>query len=226
MHGLLACEEDLEQLRAGFIRLVCGWMRRKTAVPGSVLLVVFLFVLPAAQCATRIVSQGVAPELRGQILREQVLRESADPCLGFRWRLVADPAHPGWPARMVMVDDGRHSDAYRVAAAVIPSMVPGSAGNSSSAIIYAGDPVTVDQDTGVLRARFQAVALEAAGVGQPLRVRLAVQSDRRLRANSVVTSLGPIISVVATEVGRAVWRFASSASPATDASQAVEGEQP
>jgi flagella basal body P-ring formation protein FlgA len=66
-------------------------------------------------------------------------------------------------------------------------------------VIRAGDRVTVDQETQVLHARFQAVALESAAVGQRMKVRLGTGT------HSAQGLDGTVIAVLATAAGQAQW---------------------
>jgi len=66
-------------------------------------------------------------------------------------------------------------------------------------VIRAGETVTVNQQTPLLRAHFQAVALESATIGQRMHVRLGdgTHSARALD--------GTVIAVIATAVGQTQW---------------------
>ena len=157
-------------------------------------------------------------------VRERVLREMTDPCLGLHWQLVVNSAHPGWPARMVLLEpngreatnrafdsgrtkstspDGSPADAGAAGKVEIARRI--SAAQKLPTVIQAGDQITLDQDSSVVTARLQAVALESARAEQPLRVRLIVNVDRQFGSNSVLTSRGPILTVVATGNHRAHW---------------------
>ncbi len=74
-------------------------------------------------------------------------------------------------------------------------------------VIRAGDTVTVDQQTPLLRARFQAVALESAAVGQRMHVRLGdgTHSARALD--------GAVIAVIATAAGQTQWLAGEGVKP-------------
>src|SRR5258708_4882301 len=49
----------------------------------------------------------------------ELRREIADPCLGSRWQLTVDPAHPGWPGHLVLVasGEGQRRNGTRIGAA-------------------------------------------------------------------------------------------------------------
>jgi hypothetical protein len=75
-----------------------------------------------------------------------------------------------------------------------------------SMAIRAGDRLTVDQDSQTLRARFGAVALESAGIGQQVRVRLIMGNGLRLGKNVELTAPGPVVPVTVTGPGSAQWQ--------------------
>jgi len=134
----------------------------------------------------------------------RVLREVTDSCLGLRWRLVVDPAHPAWPGRMVLLD--RMDIVERKVASADRVRVSEPTIN----VIRAGDRVVVIQDSGIVRARLQAIAIESAATGQTLRVRLIGNDSRWYTATPLVASSGPVISVVATGAGIGQWNSTSN----------------
>ena len=144
--------------------------------------------------------------------KPQAGQQLIDPCLGSHWQMVLNPAHPGWPGRLVLLDPKdrnsiRHNDhtgeraSEEMEAAVqSPGLLEENQSVSklaSPVTIRIGDHVTVDQQSEVMQARFQAVALESAGVGQRLLV--------RLNAGANSQRSGPVIPVLATGAGRAKW---------------------
>jgi hypothetical protein len=184
---------NLKNLAAGLL-LLCSW-------PLAAL-------KPAA-------SQPAGPqmriEVRGQALEASYpqtrngtqapsLREIVDPCLGTRWQLVADAQHPERPRRLVLVNSG----VYRVsnpspAGSVPPSVSLREASPVALPVIRAGDRITVLQQTSILRARLQAVALESGAAGQTLRVRLLGGAD------TLTGNQGTVVDVRAMQAGEAVW---------------------
>ena len=148
-------------------------------------------------------SVWAAPIALRDTARGEIRREIADPCLGFHWRLIADPAGQGRPGRLVLLGQngttagGSVSEAHTVLAPVA------SAPDSASVIIRAGEHVVVDQDTGVVRARLNAIALESAASGQRLRVRLIVGPG--LSRNAELTAPGPVVSALALGAGEVRW---------------------
>jgi len=177
-------------------------MRYRSCYPVAALTLALSLFAPAsvlAQTAHIVASQEAAPALRGHLLHEAI-----DPCLGKRWQWIADPLHPEWPSRLVLADSDRES---QKAAPASESVAPSQRTQPTSfaPVIRAGEIVTVRQETGAVRAQLQALALEAARTGQPLRVRLLVTSDRSAGMNFVLTSAGPVVTVVATARGEAQW---------------------
>jgi hypothetical protein len=74
-------------------------------------------------------------------------------------------------------------------------------------VIRAGDTVTVDQQTPLLRAHFQAVALESAAAGHRMRVRLG-DGTRSVRGLD-----GTVIAVIATAAGQTQWLSGEGVQP-------------
>jgi hypothetical protein len=107
-----------------------------------------------------------------------------DPYSGDRWLLVRDPSHPGGPGRLLLVSAVRRGP-----------LNPGHAGPEIEApapLIRPGDRVVVEENTPVVEARLEAVALGPAQPGSTFNVRLAVG--------------GRVVRVVAVGPGRAVFQ--------------------
>jgi len=127
-----------------------------------------------------------------------------DPCLGFRWRLIVDPSYPSRPGRLVRLDQNNRDDRSRGLSAHDLSLRETAAATSVlPLVIRAGARVVVDQETGAVRARLNAVALESAALGHRLRVRLVLGPG--MGRNAEATSPGPVISVSATAAGVVSW---------------------
>jgi predicted secreted protein len=119
----------------------------------------------------------------------ELLREIDDPHNGDRWLLMRDDKHPGGPGLMVLAATAR--------------MGPGDPGNPSSSIqvgpevstpapiIRVGDRVIVEENTAIVEARLEAVAMGPALAGVPFNVRLSIG--------------GRVVRAVATTPGRAVF---------------------
>jgi len=161
------------------------------------------YVTALAQSSSAQIEPGVEPGT-------QVSREWVDPCLGSRWQLKVNPAHPSWPGRVMLVDAGGGGSSIRAPKRWLPKADSANARGTvwaalstptdlSPPVIRSGDRVVVDQRSKVMQAHFQAVALETAGVGERLRVRISTSG------NAQNTSRGPVISVQATGVGQAQW---------------------
>lgn len=171
-----------------------------------------LLLLPAAKLAAfgpaasqmLIEVRGQAPEAShpqiSSVTRGPLQREIVDPCLGTRWQLIADTQHPERPGRLVPVDF-RLLRAASARPRESPSapISPPAATLAAPPIIRPGNRITVTQQTSILRARFQAVALESAAAGQTLRVRLLGGSD------TLTGNQGTVVDVRAVQAGEAVW---------------------
>jgi len=101
----------------------------------------------------------------------QVVREIDDPHSGARWLLLRDPEHPAGPGRLVLL--GGAADLAAEAAPLRP-------------VIRSGDRLIVEENTAVVEARLEAVALGPAAPGSAFRVRLTI-GGRVARA----VALGP-----------------------------------
>jgi len=116
-----------------------------------------------------------SPQAAGATSPGRAVREIDDPSSGLRWFLVRDGGHPGGPGRLV------------------PVKPLGSGGGPGAAlplpVMRAGDRVRVEEHSDLVDAVLEAVALESAAAGGPLRVRLRIG--------------GRVVKVIALEPGRA-----------------------
>ena len=95
----------------------------------------------------------------------KLIRESDDPTTGDRWLLLRDSSHPGGPGRWVLSSPGPGSAGTRQ---------PGIAPAAPSPVIRPGDRLIVEQNSALIRARLEAVALGSAVPGSILNVRLQI----------------------------------------------------
>lgn len=112
-----------------------------------------------------------------------IVREIDDPPTGHRWVLERNPSRPGGPGLLVPADGRRVIGAQGSVAAEL--------------VIRPGDHIIVEQNTRILDARLEAVALNAAPAGSPLQVRLVI-GGRVLHA----LALGPGRAQLVPEDGR------------------------
>jgi hypothetical protein len=138
----------------------------------------------AANHAPRILlSSSELPPAYGEIVRE-----IDDPHTGARWLLMLDPTHPGGPGRLLLV--GGFRPEYRPSQPGVEPPRP---------VIRAGDRLIVEENTAVVEARLEAVALGPAVIGSPL--------DARLKIG------GNVVRVVALAPGRAAFQSQTEARP-------------
>jgi hypothetical protein len=123
----------------------------------------------------------------------EILREIDDPATGDRWLLVRDTDDPGGPGRMVLAARGQ-------------SVPAGSARGRTSAVraavlpvIRAGERVIVEENTPIVEARLEAVALVPAQAGSVFKARLQIG--------------GKVVRVVALGPGRAAFVHQIGAQP-------------
>jgi hypothetical protein len=189
------------------VRKIRGSFQRKRLLAFLIRVLLLGGIIPGG----RIAHAGMPADEGGGQFRGEFRKEITDPCLGQHWRLVIDPGRPGWPGRLILVNQKAQSDKQggnRAQTGSDHAVLAGSGPDMQSMTIRAGDRVTVDQDSGLLNARFEAVALESARVGERLRVRLTMAGDGRQRLNPNRTAPGPIILVTATGSDLAQWTVA------------------
>jgi len=97
-----------------------------------------------------------------------VLRQIEDPSTGDLWLLVRDPSRPAGPGRLVLARQQMKT----------PRAISSGPAQPLSAVvrplIHTGDALTVEEHTGVVDARLEAVALEPAVKGARLKARLKI----------------------------------------------------
>ena len=120
----------------------------------------------------------------------KLIRESDDPTTGDRWLLLRDSSHPGGPGRWVLSSPGPGSAGTRQ---------PGIAPAAPSPVIRPGDRLIVEQNSALIRARLEAVALGSAVPGSILNVRLQIG--------------GGVFRAVALGPGRAAFEPAGGIEP-------------
>jgi hypothetical protein len=110
----------------------------------------------------------------------EVVREIDDPHTGDRWLLEPNLTHPEGPGRLVRLVGTGPGAGDRA------GVVSSRNGAALVAVIRAGDRLIVEENTAVVEARLEAVALGAAAPGSTFNVRLRI-GGRVLRA----VALGP-----------------------------------
>jgi hypothetical protein len=109
----------------------------------------------------------------------EIVREIDDPNSGARWLLERNPDHPGGPGLLVLVESGRNP-VRQDQSGFEPS------GVDPRTVIRAGDRLIVEENTPVVEARLEAIALGTAVLGSVLEARLKI-GGRVVRA----VALGP-----------------------------------
>jgi hypothetical protein len=119
-----------------------------------------------ASTATVLISSGTAAlAVRPEQAGDELIREIDDPHSGARWLLYRDQAHPAGPGRLVQARTGQIPASH---------LDHGRAGLRPQPSIHAGDRVVLEEDSPVVSARLQAVALNMADKGSRVRVRLQI----------------------------------------------------
>lgn len=96
-----------------------------------------------------------------------VLRDIYDPSSGARWLLVRDPAHPGGPAKLLLLGASA-APVDRIPGTRIPSR------DSLIPAILAGDEITLEVHSGAADGWLEAVALNPARLGASVQVRVKI----------------------------------------------------
>ena len=114
----------------------------------------------------------------------EVLRQIEDPSTGALWLLVRDPSHPAGPGRLVLARQQMKTTQRAISGGAVQ---PLSA--AVRPVIHTGDVLTVEEHTGVVDARLEALALEPAVMGAHFKARLKIG--------------GKVVRAVAVSQGRA-----------------------
>jgi hypothetical protein len=179
--------------------------------------------IPSANCLLPPGRTEVRAEVRADAENGILVKDILDRCLGSRWQLVVDSRHPAWPGKLILINSGdghgsasggeRRSPEFEATAASSATLpVPRDSSDRLSSpalplVIRSGDRVTVEQNTHVLHALLEAVALESGQVGQRIRVRLISEAD----AHQGI--FGTIISAVVTGAKQARWAEEGRSTP-------------
>ncbi len=165
-------------------------------------------------CAQGVTGQGAGVEAASPLvppaalqpeaqIQSDIFREIDDPSSGDCWLLLRDRNDPGGPGRWVLekrsVGRLRRPWGSRSTTATPPgSTVSPGAGAAAARVpvIHAGERLIVEENSPVVEARLEAVALNPARIGSVFRVRLAI-GGKVVRA----VALGPGRAAFAEEIG-------------------------
>jgi hypothetical protein len=150
----------------------------------------------AAQTDTILVPSAQNPPAPAQ--PGQVVRAIDDPFTGGYWLLERDPDHPGGPGRLVRVSrTAAANEASAEAEGAKPSgAAPDRLRLPAAPVIRAGQRLVVEENTAVVEARLEAVALGPAAPGAAFEARLQI-GGRVVRA----VALGPGRAAFANQIG-------------------------
>jgi hypothetical protein len=161
---------------------------------GAALLAMFL-------AAVALAARGRTAAAQAQNVADRVtqapitaVREIDDPHTGARWLLLHDPSHPGGPGRLALTSDVQNVGPVRVKDregfpnATVIAVPP-------RPVIRGGDRLIVEENTAVVEARLEAMALGPAARGSSLQARLQI-GGRVVR----VVALGPGRAALASEL--------------------------
>ncbi len=159
---------------------------------------IMLAVLPATLAAGQAKGDGRAaahlppsPAMTATVRPgAEIFREIDDPGTGNRWLLERDPDHPGGPGRMVLAAPGVSGGAGSARATAQAARTP------LLPVIRAGERVIVEENTPLVEARLEAIALAPALAGSVFAVRLQI-GGKVVRA----VALGPGRAAFASQIG-------------------------
>jgi hypothetical protein len=142
-----------------------------------------------ARHAVFISSGSAVYQVQFKPVGDELLREIDDPNTGQRWLLYRDASHPGGPGSLVQLDPQSIGRNKLLGYGVVSGSVAAAREDGvPKPSIHSGDRVILEEDTPVVEARLEAVALGAAVTGARLRVRILIG--------------GQIIEAVALGAGR------------------------
>ena len=134
-----------------------------------------------------VILSSPAPGASSLVPAGEVVREIDDPSNGNHWLLVHNANHPAGPGLLLLVPaariQARQAGPVLGAEPVLP-------------VIRAGDRVIVEENTPVVYARLEAVAINPAMAGSPFNARLSIG--------------GRVIRAVASGPGRAIFQEEAS----------------
>ncbi len=140
-----------------------------------------------AHSPAQTMTPAVAPSvLAAGAAQDEVVREIDDPECGTRWLLLRDGRNPGGPGRLVLAQGAGGANGTAKthgsteAFAELDRLKP---------VIRPGDRLVIEQETPVVSARLEAVALGPAAAGKTFKARLRMG--------------GKIVEAVALAPGRA-----------------------
>ena len=153
---------------------------------------------------THLILTSHSESLSGQFPGRRVLREIDDPHTGDRWLLMPNPANPGGPGRLVRYaapgpDTPGPGRRWASPAGLRPAPAPALVPEALLPVIRTGDSLIVEENTALVEARLEAIALGPAASGSPLLVRLRIG--------------GNVVRAVALGPGRAAFAVETEARP-------------
>ena len=129
-----------------------------------------------------------APGSSPRVPAGEVVREIDDPSNGDHWLLVHNADHPAGPGLLLLVSAERIRPRQAGPGPKVEPVLP---------VIRAGDRVIVEENTPVVEAQLEAVAMSPAMAGSSLNVRLSI-GGKVIRA----VASGPGRAIVQEEAGR------------------------
>jgi len=153
------------------------------------ILAVLALALPAAlglapafsQAKHLVIFSSPALNSSSQLPAGEILREIDDPSNGNHWLLVRNADHPAGPGLLLLVSAGRILPVQAGPRLSVEPILP---------VIRTGDRVVVEENTPLVEARLEAVAMSPGTTGSTLNLRLNIG--------------GKVIRAVVTGPGRAI----------------------
>jgi hypothetical protein len=139
------------------------------------------------------------PAQAGQPAAGEVIREIDDPHNGDHWLLMRDLVHPAGPGRLVRISGIGLQTRNSGPGGVQPKTALAVEQTKFLPVIHTGDVLIVEENTALVEARLEAVALSPAVSGLAFNVRLKIG--------------GNVVRAVALGPGRAAFAPESEARP-------------
>jgi hypothetical protein len=175
-----------------FVERVMFEGHMRTGCAKAAVLLLLMVCSEAGQCA-----QDLVASVWQKSTRPNAVRVIQDPHTSMCWLLERDPARPGGPGRMVLLGQQESSQSNSASIAQVNAKINQKINASIlTPVIRSGDRVILEENSAIVEARLEAVAMGSAKAGGELNVRLAI-GGKILRAKAI----GPGLVAFAADAG-------------------------
>ena len=146
-------------------------------------------------CASTTMAQALAPDpSKVRPGASDICRMIRDPHTGMLWLLKRDAGNPAGPGRMVLLN---REDGAQFESAIAKGGTPMMSREVQHLVIRSGDRLVLEENSSIVEARLEAIALGPAAEGAEFKVRLAI-GGKVVQA----VALGPGRAEFATPAGK------------------------